>query len=275
MRIQETIRKRYNTTDNSSIHSMSGLLSKAVQIYHEDGLIPLTRRAVRFSHNRFVRPNLPEKIVSYNGVSVRGSRLGDGIVPWQSTDIPGYEGELVRGINQYVSPGDTVVIVGGGWGVSSVAAAKQSGESGKVITFEGSKDAVENVEDTIRLNGFTDQISVRHAIVAQAISLRGSEGEAETVAPRDLPECDVLVLDCEGAEVDILTQMEIRPDTVIVETHGMLGAPEDEVEDRLREDGYQPVTNEVAEERLRDTCEAKGIYVICAEYNAQSEIRDR
>jgi tRNA/tmRNA/rRNA uracil-C5-methylase (TrmA/RlmC/RlmD family) len=44
-----------------------------------------------------------------------------------------------------------------------VAADEKAGESGKIITFEGSEDAIENLEDTIKLNGVGNHVLVRHA----------------------------------------------------------------------------------------------------------------
>jgi hypothetical protein len=243
---------------------MSKLLSKASRIHQEEGLTQVARRAVQFGFDEFVRPLLPRRVVSYNGISVRASHVGDGIIPWQTTNIPDYEEALIRGIDQYVAHGDTVVIVGGGWGVSSVEAAEKAGESGKVIIFEGSEDAVESVNDTIRLNDVADQVLVRHAIVARAISLRGSKGDAEVVAPTELPDCDVLILDCEGAEIDILSEMLIRPEAVIVETHGMFDASSYKVRSILTENGYKISSKDIAEERNRVTCIKYDIYILAA-----------
>jgi hypothetical protein len=68
-----------------------------------------------------------------------------------------------------------------------------------------------------------------------------------------LPECDVLVLDCEGAEVDILTQMDIWSDVVIVETHGIFDAPAKKIREILVEKGYKVLSKDVAEKRGRDS----------------------
>lgn len=250
-----------------STQQMSELLSRALQTYQEDGIPQLIYKSIQFNYNRFIRPLFPKKVVEYNDVSVRASYLGDGIIPWQTTDIPGYEGALIRGIRRYVTTGDNVVIVGGGWGVSSVAAAGRVGKHGKVITFEASQDAVDKIRYTLDLNDVDNRVLVHHQIVARAISLRGPEGDVETIVPEDLPECDVLVLDCEGAEIDILSEMEIRPRVIIVETHGIFGAPKDEVKDKLTNAGYNPVTSEIAEERWRDKCEKNDIYVIYSEHN--------
>lgn len=241
---------------------MVTMLQKAAKIWRQDGSITLAKRGIQFGYDSGFRPLLPKRVVSYNDIPVRASRLGDSLVPWHTRGIPGYENALVEGIQQYVEPGDTVVVVGGGWGVSTVIAARQSGSNGQVITFEGGAETVTKVKDTVQLNNLDDRVSIRHAIVAQAVSLRGDSGDAQVVSPTDLPDCDVLVLDCEGAEIDILEEMEIRPRAVLVETHGMYDAPEAAVRDKLDCAGYKIDESMVAEERLRDICEENGIYVL-------------
>lgn len=241
---------------------MAAMRDKVARIWKEDGPITLAKKAVRFGYDILIRPLLPKRIISYNSVLVRASRVGDSLVPWQMSDIPGYESALIEGIQQYVETGDTVVVVGGGWGVSTVQAARQAGTDGLIMTFEGSAESVEHVEDTIRLNDVDDRVSVRHAIVAQAISLRGEDDDADVVSPTDLPACDILVLDCEGAEVDILEEMEVRPRAVLVETHGMFDAPKTTVRDKLDTAGYKITESKIAEDRLPRLCAENGIYVL-------------
>lgn len=190
--------------------------------------------------------------------------MGDSLIPWQETDLPGYESGLIKGIRTQVKDADTVVIVGGGWGVSTVAATKQAGEQGQVITYEGGKESVEKVVDTVQLNGVEDRVSVQHAVVGDAMSLRGDGTDAKVVSPVELPDCDVLVLDCEGTEMEILDKIEIRPRAIIVETHGMYGATKADVRNKLTSAGYKMIESMVAEERLRDTCEENGIHVLFA-----------
>jgi hypothetical protein len=42
--------------------------------------------------------------------------------------------------------------------------------------------------------------------------------------PSELPPCNVLELDCEGAEVEILREMNIQPRVILVETHDHFSA---------------------------------------------------
>ncbi|SEP14516.1 Methyltransferase FkbM domain-containing protein [Halorientalis persicus] len=241
---------------------MTTMLKKAARIYRKDGPIALAKRGIWFGYQSGIRSLLPKRIVSYNNVLVRASRLGDSVIPWHTRDIPGYESALVEGIQQFVQPDDTVVVVGGGWGVSTVIAARQSGSEGQVITFEGGAEAVTKVKDTVQLNNVSDRVSIRYAIVARAISIRGDSDDAQVVSPTDLPDCDVLVLDCEGAEMNILKEMEIRPRAVLVETHGLFDAPKSNVRDKLNCAGYETIESRVAEERSREFCEENDIYVL-------------
>lgn len=207
---------------------------------------------------------MPRRRVTYNDVTVRASRLGDRIVPWQRTDRPNYEDALVDGIERWAELGDDVVIVGGGWGVTSVTAAKQVGEDGSVLTYEGSADDAANLRETLELNAVDQCTTVNHAVVGEALFLRGEQADAPVVAPQELPECDLLVLDCEGAELTILEGMDADPPAVLVETHGWRGAPEEEVRNHLDAAGYEVVDRRIAEPDLHSFCEENGIYVLTA-----------
>lgn len=250
---------------------MATLLDRAAKRYREDGLVQLLTLSIHFVYENFVRPHLPETTVTYNGIQVRNAQLGDSLVPWHTTDIPGYEEAIVRSIREHVDGGDRVVIVGGGWGVSTVAAARRVGEEGSVVTFEGSESAVTNVEETVYLNDVSEGVAVRHAIVSLAHSLRGEKGKATVVSPEELPECEVLVLDCEGAEKEILEEMEIRPRVLAVETHGMFDAPSEEIKKRIGGRGYSITDLRVAEERKREFCEENDIYVVTAVYSEKND----
>lgn len=209
------------------------------------------REVVQATYNRVVRPHLPRKIAVYNGVPVRNVRLFD------VTDVvPDYEAPLVGAIRQRVQNGDTVVIVGGGLGVSTVAAARQCGPDGTVVAYEAGGERAERARETIELNGVADVATVRRALVETDVAVVGDAADVPTVAASDLPDCDVLVLDCEGAELDVL-EASFDAHTLIVEAHGFLDSPESAVRDRLVEEGHQVVDRgvELAE---------KGVVVLTA-----------
>lgn len=240
------------------------MLKQVRKKYRKDGLLSLVKTAIQFGYNNYIRSSLPRGVVQYNSIPVKACRIGDSLIPWQSKDIPGYEDAIIEGLNRFVEVDDTVVIVGGGWGISTVVAANNVDDQGRVITYEGGSETVQNVQNTVDLNNVGERVSIHHAVVGQAISLRDDRSNAGAVSPADLPKCDVLVLDCEGAEIDILSEMVIQPRVIIVETHGMYDAPEARVRDRLAQSGYYIVKSMVAEERLKYTCEKNGIYVLFA-----------
>lgn len=188
--------------------------------------------AIRPLYNRVLRPHLPRKLAVCNGVTARAVRLFD------FTDIiPDYESALITGIRENVQSGDEVVVVGGGYGVSSVIVAKNVG-SGSVLCFEGAAAHIEIIEETLDINDASDSVTVRHAIVGENPELYQSANGAETLAVSELPECDVLVLDCEGTEREILTNLQIRPRSIVVETHGQFGSPTALIEDLLVDENY-------------------------------------
>lgn len=197
-------------------------------------------------------------------------RLGDkqlpsAFVPYQ-TEIPGYEEGLIDGLHRHVRSGDRVVVVGGGVGVTSVIAAKEVGNGGSVSVYEASTEMTSLIRRTLELNGVRDRVDVHHAVVAESTSVRGNNAEEVPthVAPEDLPECEVMELDCEGAEIPILTGMQVQPRSILVESHGIFGAPTAQVKEILGERGYSIHRIQIAESRLCKTCLENDIMVVSA-----------
>lgn len=208
-------------------------------------------------YNRVIRPYSPHKISVCNGVAVK-----DRAKLFDFRDIfPNYESSLISAIRTQVKKGDSVIIVGGGFGVSTVAAAEATGRDGEVETYEGSAEQYRIVKNTTSLNKVNDCVNTNHAIVGpfldHSTETYGEPENAEIINPSSLHKPDVLVLDCEGAELEILGNLSHNPDIVIVETHGFLHSPETDVREILSERGYD-VINEGVES------ESRGIYVITA-----------
>lgn len=222
------------------------MISRAKRVFHEEGPIQVIRKGVPFVYKNFVRPHIPkhERVVRFNGID---ARTGDVCavdrfvpwfeIPWYNSDDQTYEEPLIESLRSTVETGDTVVIIGGGWGVTATVAASLVGPSGNVIIYEGAADRINDIKGTLKLNSVTDRVTVRHAIVGEPVALTGDPGHAEHIAPSDLPECDVLEMDCEGSEVDILPKLKIYPATLIVETH----RNESTVRDELDNLGYKIV----------------------------------
>jgi hypothetical protein len=177
-------------------------------------------------------------------------------------DLPEYESGLVGALREHVRPGDRVVVVGGGAGVTAAVAALQAGDAGRVICFEGAREEVEQVRRTAERNRLDGRLTVHHAVVARSIAVYGTEPDRPALPPTDLPDCDLLELDCEGAEIDILQELIITPHTILVETHGDYGAPTSLVSSLLESRGYRVSERGVAESRFREYCERHDIRVL-------------
>lgn len=241
--------------------------------------MPLTRGGFHYIQNRlsspdwiylnYIRPLFPiaEWTLVLNGVETRPFRTSDRYFPGflkpnqgAHPDPESYEIALCDSIRDSVFPGDSVTIIGGGLGVTAVIAANES-ENGQVTVFEAAKSMVPHIKSTLALNGVSDCVDTRHAIVGHVASSLSPPRGAETIPPGELDECDVLEMDCEGAEVQILRELDIRPRTLIVETHGT----RDDVRRLLSDMGYEVKYENVAEEgALHAQCVRSGIYVLTA-----------
>jgi hypothetical protein len=234
------------------------------------GMVRRTARRIWAGYRRRVRPLLPASApVRYSGIPVPiDRRIGDRFLstllgPFGIEDVPDYESALVAGLNRHVRAGDMVVIVGGGIGVTATVAARRAAPNGRVVCFEGGAEAFRRTGETVALNGMAARATIRHAIVGPAIDIPGEVGNAGRVDPEDLPQCDLLELDCEGAEIEILSRMKIRPRTILVETHGVFGAPAASVAGLLQAKGYGVSDLGPAEPRLAAFCETNDIRVLC------------
>lgn len=227
-------------------------IRKFLDAVKREGILFSLKRTIAYLYQTNIRPHLPRKsneTRKLNGVDVRSGRLLDSIVPWRVAhrDPENYESAIVEALSQHVKGGDTVCIVGGGWGVTSVIAARRTGGDGVVNTFEASKEYSKYISETAVANSVGDRVNVENAIVSNINSYRGNSLSEKVIDPAELSECDVLQLDCEGAEIDILDNMTIQPRVVIVESHGVFDSPSTEVATKLREKSYTIVSEEPAE----------------------------
>jgi hypothetical protein len=195
------------------------------------------RSVVRALYNRTLRPHLPQKIGVYNGVAVRKPRLFD-----LNDVVPGWEAELISHIEAQVESGDDIVVVGGGFGISSVVAAHQTGQEGSVIAYEAAAERYRKATETVKLNDVGEIVNLRHTLVGPDVAVKGTLSGASTVNPSNLPRCDVLILDCEGAETKIIDQLSFRPRVLVIETHSCFDAPTSEVRSLVEELGYDEIT---------------------------------
>ncbi len=216
-------------------------------------------------YNHYISTLLPSIRAEYNGVETFGAKLFDNHINWRKKNKPGYESGLIDSLIQNADSSDHIVIVGGGWGVTAVRSAKVVGSDGKVSVFEGSESQIAKVKSTIELNGVSDRIDINHAVVGPNIGVYDNTGDAEIVNPSDLPKCDVLELDCEGSELEILRNLEMRPRVIIVESHGRYNSSTKNVIDTLNDLNYQIKSVSLAE--ISEHCIQYDIRVITGLHN--------
>lgn len=180
----------------------------------------------------------------WNGVAVPT------VPPEEGRDyVPEMEAATSDALRRRVRRGDDVVVVGGGMGVTTVVAARMTHFEGRVTAFEANSEMLETLRRTVRVNRVADLVSLEHAAVGPV-----REGARDQWGPPDgdrrdpsaVPECDVLELDCEGAEREILQGLEARPHSIVVETHEPVGVPPEDVEQDLAALGYEVVNRQDA-----------------------------
>lgn len=173
-------------------------------------------------------------------------RLFDRLRPARSTPehLP-FEGALASVHRQFTEPGDDVVIVGGGYGITTVTAAR-CGASVRV--YEPVASRRQAIRATLHVNDVdAEDVCLESAIVghlapAEATEKRFDADSVRTVAPDELPPCSLLELDCEGAELELLRGLEDSslPRLVAVEIHPIkLDGGADAVVPTLRDRGYE------------------------------------
>lgn len=193
-------------------------------------------RLLQLIYDATIRPYLPRKLGLYNNVVVKDPKLFD------TTDYrPGFKGPTVEVVHEFIREGDLVVCVGGGYGVMAVHVARSVGENGEVIVYEVAEERLGLLRETFEMNDVDDRIDLRHAAVGPVFDSWGTSNHSDTIHPENIPDCDVLELDCEGAEEAILSNLHHKPRIVIAEVHPGHGVDPDEVGKQLNQDGYEIV----------------------------------
>ena len=179
-----------------------------------------------------------------NGVAVPGTEFNE------ARDLHrAYEDIVALALRRHVRREDRVV-VGGGWGTTTVVAARMTHLGGAVTSFEPSPKMLDVLQRTVRANRVDEVVTTRHAAVgsvSDSSERSFGPGADDVVPPEDIPPCDVLDMDCEGAELEILRSLEARPRLLTVEAHPHLGCSHDDVETQLDRLGYDVVEREPIE----------------------------
>lgn len=193
----------------------------------------MVNQLIRTVYDSTIRRFLPRKPIVRNRVVVNSGRLLD-----FTTIDPTHKDRLIDAVRDHVRPGDTTVVVGAGWGVDSVWAARESAPSGSVMAYEAASNMVSAARETAMLNGVADRVTVNHAAIGKVRSDYGPTVGVTQIDPDELPESDVLVADCEGCERCLLNGLGSSPRVIIVECHPQYDAPVATVKKELSTLGY-------------------------------------
>jgi hypothetical protein len=242
------------------------LLNKVRKTVKNEGIIVLSIRAIRLAYRK-IKPLLPERYGEYQGYKVPSHRMLETVIDVKEKNRPNYESGLIDALEKNVQEGDEVVILGGGLGVTAAKASELTGSPSRIKLFEASKKQVQKIRKTLFLNNL-EGVQVEHALVGKNIDVYGSLDGAKKVRADEIPECDVLEMDIEGSEKEILENLQIRPRTIIVETHGNKGAPTSVVKEKLRNLGYR-ISNVRLAENLIELKE-KDIRIVTAKKTTSS-----
>lgn len=210
---------------------------------------------------------IDDKFVKYSGYSTcyRRSSIDsilEPIFPFLR-DNPDYESGTILASNELVQKGDHVVAVGSGVGITALHAKTLVGDSGSVTVFEGGKKSLDFTIGTF--SNYPDlPVTIIYSLVGLNIGVYGKKFATALLDPKDLPECDILELDCEGAELEIISNMIVRPRVIIVETHGNFGSPSARIEKLLISKGYKIKFREIADKSSYSYCEENDLYVLGA-----------
>jgi hypothetical protein len=258
-----------------------GKIERFYNYSKENGLKNALKLTIRLIYADNFRWILPYKIAVYNGVIVRDcppnnpfspthdledhvSGLWSNIIHRKPFVYKDYEKPLIDSIRKHAGVGDDVIVIGGGRGGTTVAAARQVGENGSVTTYEAAEEKVNICKETIYLNNVEHICDIRASIVGKSENISGDPVDVSIVPTEDLSECDILEMDCEGAELLILEELDIRPRVLIVETHGATDPLDNEVAELLNNMDYEIV--ETGIENLKAGC-----YILTAKKPDQSK----
>jgi len=211
---------------------MDSLINDAKSAWKREGLLYVIKTAPGHLIRKYGPYGVPltSRPATRNGVVVEKKRYPN------DYHLPTYEQALSSLHTTVTKSGDTVAIVGGGYGVSAFHAAHSTDHSGKIIIYEADGNRINTLAEVAKRYEFENYVELNNGIVGPEIRVKSAPGN--NMAISDLPECDVLELDCEGAEYNILSGMEIRPRDLFIEIHPNHRQINDKVPDLLDELGY-------------------------------------
>lgn len=109
-------------------------------------------------------------------------------------------------------------------------------DSGYIYVYEGAEKRIKSLS-SVKKEYNIKNCEIHNSIVGVDIDVVGSD-KGEIIPPSELPSCDILELDCEGAEKNIVENLQIRPKFIFVEVHPHKKRYSPLVLDSLKNMGY-------------------------------------
>lgn len=175
------------------------------------------RQLIESVYHATIRDRLPRRpmVVKSEPITIKRPRVFD-----MGTMVGSHEPEEYESLRALIRTGDHVVIIGGGYGSSTVLASRLAGSAGRVDVWEA-VPAMADLTTWAVENNLTEAPVYIHNEAVETLTATSEEsyGKAvSTVSVDEVPTGDVWSLDCEGAEAAILSAGD-PPDRLSVEVH--------------------------------------------------------
>jgi hypothetical protein len=174
-----------------------------------------------------IREYVPRKVTDVNGVQTRKHRL----VEFYNDN---YENESVEALIKYCKPSDSVLILGGGFGVTTVHAARIANN---VVVYEAARSQYNIISNTIKREEVQDSVDLRYGLVSESCDVYDND-VGQYISPADLPACDVWEVDIEGGELALLKDLPYYPRVLIIECHPKYNTPAEKIISILEDHEY-------------------------------------
>ena len=187
---------------------------------------------VRSIYESTIRMYLPNKIGVYYTVPINDQKLFD-----INTYNPYRKKELLTAVENYSTPGDQILVFGGGRGLAAIVAARRVLPNGHVIVYEAAKEQCLRTKKSVDFNNLTEYVTINQSIIGSTIDVWGDMNKADITKPEKLPDSTVWVIDIEGGELGLLKECSNNnvnwPKAMIIESHPHKGANIENIEDLL------------------------------------------
>lgn len=211
--------------------------NKIRKALNEGGYSLLLQRVFNVFHSS-VRPVLPDKKFRKGKLDFIG-KVGDYHNTSETSMTSDVKWEARKAVNRYVGLYDVVICIGTGEGLTPTHCAKQGAS---VIAYEPAEPMIEKTRETAEVNDVGEKVIVKPAIfhADRETDVWGElHDDTAYLEGSDLNNpVDVLELDCEGAELEILKDIQIRPRVIICEVHEAFGVEYSDVLRELRKMDY-------------------------------------